>query len=1237
MERRLIITCVFLIHAIVSVAQDGYSNLEFVENKGQWDGRVRFRADITNGTFYLHKGGFTVLMYSQEDMYRLREMVHGHPVSSGLSQPSGKALESRTTAAPTVSTAGRLTVRSHAYQVGFLNSAEDVEIVPDKPLPTYNNYFIGNDRTKWASNCKVYQGVTYKNIYPNIDVRYYTDEGNMKYDLILHPGANPDQIAMKYIGADRMTLRNNQLITHTSVSDVKGLEPRTYQLNAAGRTELRCHYVLTKDNTVKFKIDNYSPDATIVIDPTLVFSTFTGSRADNWGYTATYDAAGNFYSGSIVLDDLGTGNGFPVTPGAFQGIFQGGDGSEGGNLNYDVGIMKFNGNGTNRVYATYLGGRGDEQPHSLIVDNQGNLVIAGRTSSGNFPAQNNYGNGPYGNGGGFDIFLTKLNSTGTMLVGSLRIGGAGNDGVNIAPKYGGPPSYPSMGQVSLRLNYGDDGRSEVILDGSGNICLASCTQSKTGDFPLTPNAFQRTFGGGLQDGVFLMADPTCNNVLTSSYLGGNGDDAAFVLDVNPQTGNIYVGGGTSSSDFPGRNNGPVLYNSYQGGIDGFVSIISPDGGTLIKTSYFGTAGTEVVYGIKFDLKGFPYIMGTTTGAWPVTPSSVWSQPKGKQFISKLMPDLSNWVYSTTFGKGAAYPDISPTAFLVDRCENVYVSGWGGGLETEGSAIYHNSNTTGLSVTPDATQKTTDGADFYFFILAKNATSQLYGSYFGQYGGLGDHVDGGTSRFDRQGIIYEAICANCYDQASFPVTHPSWSPNNGTGRNGCNFAAVKIAFNYAGVSLDVKPYINGILDSSGCIPLNVLLKDTIRNAKSYIWSFNDGTPDTTSVSFQVNHLFTKVGNYLVRIIGVDSNSCNISDTVFVHVRATNNPAALGFNIVKLAPCQSLAYQYFNTSTVSPLGPPFGGSSFIWDFGDGSPRQFAGLGSIKHSYLSPGTYTVRLVLADSNYCNYPDSLSSTLRVAPLVKAMFITPDTGCAPYTANFNNTSTAGQQFIWDFGDGSPLSNDLSPTHFYPNIGPYKVTLIAIDSNTCNIADTTSTTIHVYPKPQAAFAVSPNPAVIANKPTVFTNRSSGATHYVWIFGDGDTAYSSNQDTVMHQYERTSTFTACLVAINQFGCTDTTCQPVQTLINPLLDVPNAFTPGRFGQNSIVRVQGFGISSMVFRIYNRWGQLVFESNDPNRGWDGTFRGNPQPMDVYAYTLEATFFDGTRTSKKGDITLIR
>jgi gliding motility-associated-like protein len=177
---------------------------------------------------------------------------------------------------------------------------------------------------------------------------------------------------------------------------------------------------------------------------------------------------------------------------------------------------------------------------------------------------------------------------------------------------------------------------------------------------------------------------------------------------------------------------------------------------------------------------------------------------------------------------------------------------------------------------------------------------------------------------------------------------------------------------------------------------------------------------------------------------------------------------------------------------------------------------------------------------------------------------------------------------------------------------------------------------VHSKPSAAFTTQPVPPQF-NTPTVFINNSTGATHYLWLFGDGDSTSKSTADTAIHQYEETGTFNACLIAINQYGCSDTVCHPVDALINPLLDVPNAFTPGRFGQNSIIQVKGFGIASMNWKIYNRWGQVVFQSNSPNFGWDGTFKGVPQPMDVYVYTLDATFFNGKKITRKGDITLIR
>jgi len=126
-------------------------------------------------------------------------------------------------------------------------------------------------------------------------------------------------------------------------------------------------------------------------------------------------------------------------------------------------------------------------------------------------------------------------------------------------------------------------------------------------------------------------------------------------------------------------------------------------------------------------------------------------------------------------------------------------------------------------------------------------------------------------------------------------------------------------------------------------------------------------------------------------------------------------------------------------------------------------------------------------------------------------------------------------------------------------------------------------------------------------------------------------------VTHQYNSSGTFNACLIAFNVAGCSDTLCMPVTTIVVPGLDVPNAFTPNSGDVNSKVFVKGYGISKLRFTIWNRWGQKVFETSDYRVGWDGTFKGTLQPMDAYAYTLEAEFFDGTRTTKKGDITLIR
>jgi gliding motility-associated-like protein len=1193
-----------LLGPVFIASGQSYNNIEFVENKGQWDSRIRYQGNVSNGAVLVRNGGFTIIQHNPSDVAALKDLMHGHQSENS---PINKN--------------GDFVMRSHAWNVDFVGASSKIQVEADKPLATYNNYFIGNDPSKWAADCKIFQGVTLKEVYPNIDVRYYTDNGYLKYDIIVRPGGDVSKIALKYEGVDKLSVKNKELVISTSVGELKESAPYTYQAGATGKSEISSRYSV-KDNIVRFDVKNYDPASTLIIDPAVVFCSFSGSTYDNYGYTATYGPDGSLYAGGTVF-----GTGWKVSPGAYQTVYRGA---------FDMGIIKLSPDGRNRMYATYIGGTGEDQPHSLVVDGQGNLVIAGRTNSGTgYPELNRAQQD--GLGGGYDIVVTKLNAAGNDLIGSRRIGGTGDDGVNISTVRFAPSN-------SLLRNYGDDGRSEVILDGAGNVYVASCTRSTgsnaANNFPINGTAFQAT-PGGLQDGVVLKLTPNLNTITFSSFLGGSGNDAAYVLALGPG-GNIYVAGGTESNNLPGIST-PTIDQTFNGQCDGFLSIISNNGATLSRTAYIGTGGFDQVFGVQFDRNGFPYVMGQTTGNWPIF-NATYGNPNGRQFIMKLQPDLSARVYSTAFGSGGANPNISPTAFLVDRCENVYVSGWGGHFS---SNFYSSEGTFGLPVTPDAIKSNTDGKDFYFFVLKKDATAQLFGSFFGENNsnnGSTDHVDGGTSRFDPNGVIYQAICGNCNigSRPFYPTTAGAWATTNSS--PGCDLVMLKIALNLAGVDGGIQSAIDGApRDTAGCIPLTVDFTDTIGTAQSYEWYFNyvpGNPPDQITTVPTASHTYNSVGVFQVMLVAIDPTTCNVRDSSFMNIRVGDLRADLAFTPVKLQPCTEFNYRFDNNS-VPPPSAPFGPTAFVWDFGDGSPKVVTGPGPVFHTYPGPGTYNVKLLLQDLIYCNAPDSIVDPLSVATNVVARFTTPASGCLPYTAEFRNTSDAGETWLWDFGDpasgANNTSTDFEPTHLYSAVGTYVVTLTATNPNTCNVTSTTTFTINVYDSPVPDFSFSPVPAV-ENTPTVFTNLSSpDAVRFKWVFGDGDSLLTTSRAPVTHQYNASGIFNACLTAYNEIGCDSTICREVESIIVPVVGVPNAFTPNSRDENSVVYVRGFGIGKMQFIIWNRWGQKVFETNNRFQGWDGKVKGVVQPMDVYAYTLSIEFTDGTKTTMKGDITLIR
>ena len=367
----------------------------------------------------------------------------------------------------------------------------------------------------------------------------------------------------------------------------------------------------------------------------MIFSTYSGSDIDNWGFTATYDNDNNVYSGGIAF-----GVGYPVTTGAYQTKFGGGVATNYTAYGEDVAIIKYDPTGTKRLYATYLGGKGSEMPHSMIVNQFNELLIFGTTGSDNFPVSADAYSKTFKGGtevtydfsidfkNGSDIFVSKLSADGTQLLASTYVGGSENDGLNFRPS---DVYYMMEGNDSLFYNYGDDARGEIITDNLNNVYIGSCTFSS--DFPVTCNSFQPQ-SGGLEEGVVFKLDYNLSNLVWSSYIGGSGDDAIYSIDVDKNY-NLYVAGGTNSANFPTTSN--ALHKNYLGGTaDAFVAHISEDGTKLLGSTFYGSTEYDQAYFVRTDKHNNPYLAGQTMAhGSDLIYHTKYNRPNSGQFIAKL--------------------------------------------------------------------------------------------------------------------------------------------------------------------------------------------------------------------------------------------------------------------------------------------------------------------------------------------------------------------------------------------------------------------------------------------------------------------------------------------------------------------------------------------------------------------------------------------------------------------------
>jgi len=244
-----------------------------------------------------------------------------------------------------------------------------------------------------------------------------------------------------------------------------------------------------------------------------------------------------------------------------------------------------------------------------------------------------------------------------------------------------------------------------------------------------------------------------------------------------------------------------------------------------------------------------------------------------------------------------------------------------------------------------------------------------------------------------------------------------------------------------------------------------------------------------------------------------------------------------------------------------------------------------------------------------------MNITVEQLPVADFMPV-PVSGCAPLSVQFQNNSTPGVSCIWDFGNGS-TSAQFNPSVVFQSEGVYAVTLEVTTPLGCKNTSTYSNAVVVHPKPVAGFSYTlPDESGLANE-VQFSDLSMGAAAWLWHFGDVSNGSSIEQNPV-YSYENSGSFIVCQRVENEFFCADTLCQEVILIPFSSVYVPSAFSPfNGDGVNDVFNVQGNGIESMNLLIFDRWGELIFETNSMDEGWDGTYKGEPAELEVYTWVL--------------------
>jgi gliding motility-associated-like protein len=1250
-----------------------YGQFSFVENKGQWPAEVAARTKLPAGNLWIEKDGFLFSVFEPA-------------VLADLHTKSGADVDKL--------------YHFHNFKISFISgSAGSVKYKSEEI--GYHNYYLGDDPAKWTTECGLFRDVRLLDMWPGIDVRIHTDGYKLKYEFHVAPGADPSLIRLGFEGLEGAHLRNGELILPATSGEIREKAPVAWVQGDLARA-VKCRFEL-KNNVLQFSLGKYDPSLPLVIDPELVFSSFVGAASDNWGFTSANDEAGNLIGGGIIF-----GNNYPTTPGAFQVGLAAGVGNS-----FDIGVTKFNATGNQLLYSTFLGGTRQEMPHSVICDSEDNIIVLGQTGSTNFPVTAGCFQGTHNGGPNFqyspflgttptgtDLFLTKFSPAGAML-GSTYVGGSGLDGMNLGLK--------------LLFNYGDEYRGQVAVDANDNIVVASVTHSL--NFPVTPGCAFPTFGGGATDGVVFKMNPALSNMIWATYLGGSNDDAAYSVKIDPG-GNVLVGGGTKSSNLPVSPN--AVQTSFSGDVDGFVFKFNQNGGFLNGT-YVGGASYEQVYFCESDMAGNIYVLGQTqSGTFTVSPSC-YGNAGGGIFIRKYAPTLGSTLWTTRIGSGGNAINISPSAFLVSNCGQVYFSGWGGFVNNSNSAFLTNSTTAGMPITPDAFQSNTDGSDFYLCVLGLDAQTLDFATFFGATN-INEHVDGGSSTFDKNGTVYQSVCAACGGSNGFPTTPGAWSQVNPS--TNCNLGVFKFDLGQIipAISVDGPGYI--------CQGAPAQFINNSTGGTQFVWNFGDGN---TSEAYAPSHVYDVPGLYTVTLFVSDDMGCLSPQTTsitievipqlnpeiiqpgpicngeFVILSASGSPnmfwlddptlntivptAAIAsptvtttYYLVDLNSCfmdtASVTVQVYNpaftitpdteicngqsvqisvnpannvqwtpgvglsnanaaTTTASPSvtttynvtftspeGCPMQSSvtiSVYEDFPGGNvyPEQTICIGTSVQLQAEPGTAWSWTPSSSLNAATIPNPTASPTQTTTYFVTVTNPCGTGVSQVTVNvivpqasaspggsfcFGDSLTlwaeGGMQYAWY--PQTYISNPFisNPTVYPPETTTY--TVLVTDENGCSVTE--QSTVVVFPLP--AVSAGNTQAIYWGEDVTINGLGQGT---LW-WSDHPLIECTTCPSITIMPDESTTLTLNVTDAN--GCTNLADVFIQ-VFGPVY-VPNAITVTGDGMNDIFFAYGLGVKNFKLQVFNRWGELLWETTDIKKGWNATYNGDVVQQDVYVWRLE-------------------